>query len=153
MRPVDPGVGVSPEQDHVWALVLDYLKEKAAREGNPIHIDEEPPLIRARFLGETRDFTTIWFTVGSRTLQYETYALPAPEDNAASVYGYLMRWNRRLYLASFGLDADGEVYLSGRIPLSAVTVEEVDHIVGQVYAAVEATFRTALRLGFPRHFA
>jgi putative sensory transduction regulator len=142
----------TPLQRHVWRAVLDYLSQRAAEHGNPVHIDEEPPIVRARLAGETRDYTTIWFTVGERTLSYETYFMPDPEENHELLYRFLLRWNRRMYLASFTLDPQREVYLSGRIPLSAVSAEEIDHIVGQLYHAVESTFRSALRIGFPRLF-
>lgn len=33
-----------------------------------------------RMAGEEKDFTTIWFTLGQRTLRYETYVMPAPEQ-------------------------------------------------------------------------
>ena len=33
-----------------------------------------------RLEGEVRDVTTLWFTLGQRTLKYETYFLPAPVE-------------------------------------------------------------------------
>ena len=144
---------MTSSRDGAWETVIAYLDDRARKNANPVHVDVEPPLIRARFTGEARDFTTIWFTVGERTLSYETYFMPNPEENHEDLYRFLMRWNRRLYLASFHLDREREVYIGGRIPLAAVSTEEVDHIVGQLYSAVEMTFRTALRLGFPRLFA
>ena len=146
---MNPG-GPSPAQESVWRTVVDYLKERQEQQGNPVHIDEEPPIIRARMVGEARDFTTIWYTVGPRTLRYETYFMPDPEENHEALYRFLMRWNRRLYLSSFSLDPDREVYLGGRLPLEAVSWDEVDRITGQMYEAVESTFRAAIRIGFPR---
>ena len=143
---------MNEDQWRVWAIVLDYLTERSREHGNPIHIDEEPPLLRARFRGEARDYTTIWLTVGQRTLSHETYFMPDPEENHEDLYRFLLRWNRRLYLASFSSDAARDIYLTGRLPLAAVTADEVDHIVGQVFHAVESTFRTAIRLGYPRLF-
>ena len=35
--------------------------------------------------GEAKDFTTVWLTLGQRTLRYETYVMPAPEANAGRV--------------------------------------------------------------------
>lgn len=140
---------MTPEREAVWDTVLGYLEERAREQGNPVHIDLEPPIIRARLTGEARDFITIWFTVGERTLHYETYFMPGPQQNHEAVYRFLMRWNRRLYLSSFALDPDGEVYISGRLPLSAVTATEVDRVTGQLYWAVESVFRTALRMGIP----
>ena len=149
-------VGLSPPletgRQRVFDLVVAYLETRAREQGNPVHIDVDPPIVRARMQGETRDVTTIWFIAGPRTLRYEAYFLPDPEENHEAVYRYLLRWNRRLYLAAFAVDPDGEVYLRGRIPLEAVTEDEVDRITGQLFQAVESTFRTAIRLAFPRLF-
>ena len=38
-----------------------------------------------RLRGEQKDMFTIWFTLGQRTLHYETYVMPAPEENHARV--------------------------------------------------------------------
>ena len=46
--------------------------------------DERRWYVRMR--GEDKDFTTIWLTLGQRTLRYETYVMPAPEENAAALY-------------------------------------------------------------------
>ena len=34
-----------------------------------------------RMKGEQKDTFTIWFTLRQRTLHYETYVMPAPEEN------------------------------------------------------------------------
>lgn len=141
---------MTPEQEEVYDLVRTYLAARAEEHGNPIHVDDEPPLLRARFRGEARDFTTIWYRARERTLHYETYFMPDPEENHEALYHFLMRWNRRLYLAAFVLDRDREVYIEGRLPLAAVTSDEIDRVTGQVYQAVESTFRTAITIGFPR---
>ena len=49
-----------------------------------------------RLAGEAKDFTTVWLTLGQRTLRYETYVMPAPEANAAELYEHLLRRNERL---------------------------------------------------------
>jgi hypothetical protein len=33
-----------------------------------------------RLRGEEKEFTTVWLTLGQRTLRYETYVMPAPEE-------------------------------------------------------------------------
>ena len=39
-----------------------------------------------RMQGEEKEFTTVWLTLGQRTLRYETYVMPAPEENAEALY-------------------------------------------------------------------
>ena len=43
--------------------------------------------------GDDKEFITVWFTLGQRTLRYETYVMPAPEENDGEVYEHLLRRN------------------------------------------------------------
>jgi hypothetical protein len=40
------------------------------------------------------------------------------------------------------------VYVTGRLPLSAVTEAEIDRLLGQVLEAADGSFNTLLELGF-----
>ena len=93
--------------------------------------------------GEEKDFTTVWLTLGQRTLRYETYVMPAPEENAAAVYESLLRRNERLVGAHFAIGVEDAVFLRGELPLAALTEAELDRIVGSLYAYVEQCFRGA----------
>ncbi len=48
----------------------------------------------------------------------------------------------------FALDHLGDVYLSGRLPLHAVTADEVDRLLGAVLEAADSSFNMILELGF-----
>ena len=72
-----------------------------------------------RLRGEEKDFTTIWFTLGQRTLQYETYVMPAPEENHAAFYEHLLRRNAKLVGAQFCIGAEDAVFLVGAFPTGA----------------------------------
>lgn len=106
-----------------------------------------------RLTGEEKTFITVWLTVGQRTLRYETYFMPAPEENAASLYEYLLRLNTRLYEMRFAIGDEDAVYLTGQLPLRFVDHEELDHIVGAAYAYSEQYFRAALSIGFAARLA
>jgi hypothetical protein len=105
-----------------------------------------------RMAGEDKDVTTVWITLGQRTLRYETYVMPAPEENAAVLYESLLRRNDRLVGAHFSIGIEDAIFLRGELPLAAVTVDEVDRAIGTLYAAVEQVFRGLLRIGFASHF-
>ncbi|OWY59006.1 hypothetical protein B7486_76905 [cyanobacterium TDX16] len=105
-----------------------------------------------RMSGEEKSTFTIWLTLGQRTLHHETYVMPAPEENHAAVYEQLLRRNRDLYGAAFVIGDEQAVYLVGRLANESVTRDELDRIVGSVYAYVERAFRPALRLAFASHF-
>lgn len=105
-----------------------------------------------RLIGEQKDFTTVWLTLGQRTLRYETYVMPAPEENAAALNELLLRRNDTLVGAHFSIGLEDAVYLRGEIPDTAVSGDELDRVLGTLYATVEANFRPLLRLGFASRF-
>jgi hypothetical protein len=106
-----------------------------------------------RMRGEEKDITTVWLTLGQRTLRYETYVMPAPEENAAALYEHLLRRNERLVGAHFAIGIEDAVFLRGELPDVALTEAELDRILGTLYATVEQTFRGLLRIGFASRIA
>ena len=76
-----------------------------------------------RFGCDGRDAATIYFDLHQRTLRYELYFLPAPDDEtrAAALHAWLLRRNHDLYGARFSLGPDGDVYLTGRVALEHLT--------------------------------
>ena len=106
-----------------------------------------------RMAGEEKDHITIWLTLGQRTLRYEAYVMPAPEENAAEVYEMALRRNERLVGAHFAIGVEDAIFLRGELPLAALNEAELDRVVGSVYAYVERCFRGLLRLGFASRFA
>lgn len=106
-----------------------------------------------RMIGDEKDFITVWLTLGQRTLRYETYVMPAPEENQAAVMEMLLRRNDRLIGAHFSIGLEDAVYLRGEIPDVAVSDAELDRVLGTVYVAVENNFRALLRLAFASRFA
>lgn len=117
---------------------------------------EPDPAFRARWYvrmaGESKDFTTIWITLGQRTLRYETYVMPAPEENLPDFFDNLLRRNERLIGAHFSIGAEDAIFLRGDIPLRALDESELDRIVGSMYAYVEQCFRPLLAIGFASRF-
>jgi hypothetical protein len=105
-----------------------------------------------RMRGDEKDFTTVWLTLGQRTLRYETYVMPAPEENVAQLYEQLLRHNDRLIGAHFSIGGEDAVFLRGELPLVALDAAEVDRILGSLYAYVERWFRGFLRVGFASRF-
>ena len=105
-----------------------------------------------RMRGEEKEFTTIWITLGQRTLRYETYVMPAPEENAAELYESVLRRNERLVGAHFSIGAEDAISLRGELPLALVCEPELDRIVGTMYDIVERAFPSLIRIGFASRF-
>jgi hypothetical protein len=105
-----------------------------------------------RLQGEEKDVWTAWWTLGQRTLAFETYLMPAPEENQAEVFEQLLRRNRKLTGLQLEIGEEDAIFLRGSLPVAAVTDAELDRILGSMWAAVELVFRPAMRLAFASRF-
>lgn len=147
----------SPEElDALEATIESWLEDQLAE--NPIVAavdrDEDPDTRRwfVRVTGEEKDVFSIWFRLRQRTLHYETYVMPAPEENQEDFYAYLLRRNTELMGAAFSIGDEEAIFLAGALPNHAIDPEELDRILGSLYVWVERFFRPALRIGFASRF-
>ena len=84
----------------------------------------------------------VLLTLGQRTLHFETYFMPSPEENRQEVFHYLLRKNAKLYGISFGVGSEDAVYLSkGQISSEALDDDTLDWVIGTIYSAVEECFK------------
>lgn len=149
-HPSSPG-----ELTRLTTLIDGWLA--AQLEENPVvsAVDHGEPDERrwyVRLAGEEKSSFTIWFTLGQRTLRYETYVMAAPEENHGAFYEHLLRRNLKLFGAAFAVGAEDAVFLVGQLPNGAVDEDELDRVLGSLYAYVEQFFRPALRIGFASRF-
>ena len=105
-----------------------------------------------RLRGEEKDVWTAWWTLGQRTLRFETFLMPAPEENRAELFEHLLRRNRKLTGLQLEIGEEDAIFLRGSLPVAAVTDAELDRVLGGMWAAVELIFRPAMRLGFASRF-
>ena len=106
-----------------------------------------------RMRGDDKDVITVWLTLGQRTLRYETYVLPAPEENVEQVMDLLLRRNDSVVGAHFSIGAEDAIYLRGELPDVAVIDDELDRVLGTLFVTVEANFTALLRLAFASRFS
>ncbi len=92
--------------------------------------------------------TNTWLVLGDHSLLVEAFVVRAPEENHAGFSRYLLERNARMYGVHFCVDDLGDVYLVGRVPLHAVTADEVDRLLGCVLTYADESFDTLLELGF-----
>ncbi|WP_246001451.1 YbjN domain-containing protein [Allorhizocola rhizosphaerae] len=92
--------------------------------------------------------TNVNLIVGEHALRVEAFVVRQPDENREEVWAWLLRRNARLHGVAFTIDAVGDVYLTGRLPLSAVTPETLDHLLGAVLEAADESFDALLELGF-----
>lgn len=119
-----------PESDVVYAELVD--ERWAVR-------------IRQR----VRDYTTVWFDVGTRSMRWEAYVLPAPARQREEVYRQCLVRNAATWRVHFAVDRHGEIVLRGRLALGAVGERELEHVLAEIYDLVEVSFPGLRRAAFP----
>ena len=115
-------------------------------------IGHQQRLWYVRVLGEEKDVWTAYWTINQRMFRFETFVLPAPEENEREFYEHLLRRNRELTGMNLEIGDEHAIFLAGALPLAAVTDAELDRVLGSMWAYVEKVFRPALRIGFASRF-
>jgi hypothetical protein len=98
--------------------------------------------------GEKRLKTACWLTVGAHGLDVQAFVMRKPEENHEKVYAVLLQHNARMYAVAWAMDSMGDIYLSGRLPLAAITADEIDKVLGSVLEYADGMFNHLLELGF-----
>jgi hypothetical protein len=98
--------------------------------------------------GTARLQTHCWLVVRDHSVFVQAFVCRQPDENHEGVYRFLLQRNARLYGVHYTLDRIGDIHLVGRVPLHAVTPDEIDRVLGQVLEAADGDFNTLLELGF-----
>ena len=110
--------------------------------------EEQPGAFLVSLPGAHKLATMCWLVVGEHSLQVEAFFVRRPDENHEAFYKWLLERNARMYAVAFAVDNVGDVYLVGRLPLAAVTTDEIDRILGSVLTYADEWFDAALELGF-----
>jgi hypothetical protein len=127
---------------------LDKVIKEVLEDGE---LDYERPRDGAYLVklpGSHKLATMTWLIVGDQALHIEAFFCRRPDENHAEFYRWLLEKNGGFYGVHFTLDAAGDVYLVGRLPLTAVTADEIDRVLGCVLTYSDDNFDRALELGF-----
>ncbi|MFF7990289.1 YbjN domain-containing protein [Kitasatospora xanthocidica] len=108
----------------------------------------DPHTLVATLPGTRKLSTTCALRVGDHTLSVNAFVIRRPDENHEAVYRWLLERNTRLYGVAYAVDALGDVYLAGRLPLEALSPEVVDRLLGTVLESADTPFNTLLELGF-----
>ncbi len=98
--------------------------------------------------GTRRLKTACLLTVGEHAVHIEAFVVRKPDENAAEVHAFLLQRNAKMYAVSWSIDATGDIYLTGHLPLDAVADAEIDRVLGAVLEYADGTFNTLLEMGF-----
>lgn len=127
----------------VAAVVRDHLTEAE------IEYDEsEPGLFSFALPGERKLQTPVRIDVGPHALGVHAFVCRRPDEDHEKVYRWLLERNLKMYAVAFALDHHGDIYLDARLPLGAVTPDELDTLLGSVLTYADESFNTILELGF-----
>jgi len=86
--------------------------------------------------------------VGDHALRVEAFVMRQPDENREELWAWLLRRNARMYGVAFAIDGPGDVYLTGRLSLHAVTADELDRLLGAVVTYADESFNPMLEIGF-----
>lgn len=143
------------ELAHLELLIDEWLARQLAENDVVAAVDRGEPGERrwyVRMSGEQKATFTLWFTLGQRSLHYETYVMPAPEENHAQFFEHLLRRNLKMRGAAFAIGEEDAVFLVGQLGNESIDEVELDRVMGTLYAYVEQFFVPALRIGFASRF-
>jgi hypothetical protein len=98
--------------------------------------------------GERKLQTPVRLEVGPHALSVHAFVCRKPDENFEGVYRWLLERNLRMFGVAFGLDALGDIFLDARLPLTVVTPDEIDRLLGSVLTYADESFNQILELGF-----
>ena len=134
---------VGDERTAAMATLRAYL------EGGELQWKEiEEGIFTVVLPGEKKLQTPCRLDVGSHAFGVHAFVARRPDENHERVYRWLLERNLKMYAVAFAVDHLGDIYLDGRLPLSSVTAEELDRLLGAVLSYSDESFNTILELGF-----
>ncbi len=71
-----------------------------------------------------------------------------PDEGHEEVYRLLLQRNQKPLPVHFALDDEGDIILTGQVPLVALDASTLDELLGAVLSVSDETFNSVLRAGF-----
>lgn len=138
----DPSA-TSPEMAAAADVIAGTLAELELEHQRPAddHFVAELP-------GTRRLKTTCHLKLSPHSLQISAFVMRHPDESFEELWAYLLTKNARAYTVSWAIDKVGDVYLMGRLPLVAVTAQEIDRVLGTVLQMADDNFNPMLEIGF-----
>ncbi|MFF3347273.1 YbjN domain-containing protein [Streptomyces sp. NPDC002779] len=123
--------------------VEDFLQDAELEWESP-----EPGTYVVKLPGTRKLSTTLSLRLGRHSLSLNAFVIRHPDENEPGVHRWLLERNLKLYGVSYAVDQLGDVYVTAKLPLSSVTPDELDRLLGQTLEAADGAFNTLLELGF-----
>jgi len=120
--------------------------ERALAELDLSYETPRPGAYLVKLPGQHKLATMTWLIADRHSLLIEAFFCRQPDENHAEFYRFLLGRNGAMFGVHFALDPVGDVYLVGRLPLSATA--DLDRLLGCVLTYSDDNFDKALELGF-----
>ena len=133
------------------SIVRDNAISEIRAEISELDLDwaeSAPGLFSVSLPGVRKLITECALQVGKHAVHVRAFVARKPDENHADVYRWLLERNLKLHGVAFALDALGDIYLTGSVPVELVTRAEVDRLLGAVAEAADDSFNVILELGF-----
>jgi hypothetical protein len=127
--------------------VADVLRTTLA-DSDLVWVEHGGRVFEVDLPGERKLKTTCRLEVGKHALGVHAFVARRPDENHEVVYRWMLERNLRMFGVAFAVDAAGDIYLDGRLPLQAVTPDELDRVLGAVLTYADESFNVILELGF-----
>ncbi|WP_328872249.1 YbjN domain-containing protein [Streptomyces sp. NBC_00287] len=124
-------------------VVEDFLQDAELEWERP-----DPGTYVVKLPGTRKLSTTVSLLLGRHSLSLNAFVIRHPDENESGVHRWLLERNLKLYGVSYAVDQLGDVYVTAKLPLSAVTADDLDRLLGQTLEAADGAFNTLLELGF-----
>ncbi|MGQ0631249.1 MAG: YbjN domain-containing protein [Sporichthyaceae bacterium] len=111
-------------------------------------VESKPGLFVITLPGTRKLTTTVSLAVGPHSVSVNAFVARRPDENHLEVYRWLLERNARMYGVAFAVDRLGDIYLTGRLPLSGIDAAELDRILGSVLEYSDGSFNPILERGF-----
>jgi hypothetical protein len=101
--------------------------------------------------GSRRASTRLWLLAGAQAVAVEAFVLHVLPDSCpdpSRLHRHLLTRNLRLRGVHYALDDVGDLFLSGSLPVAAVTAEDVDRLLGEVLQLLERDQEVLLELAY-----
>ncbi|MFJ4369905.1 type III secretion system chaperone family protein [Streptomyces chartreusis] len=136
-------MGDAQDVQRAAQVVEGALKDAELEWENP-----DPGNYVVKLPGTRKLSTTVSLLVGRHSLSLNAFVIRHPDENEPGVHRWLLERNLKLYGVSYAVDRLGDIYVTAKLPLAAVTADEIDRLLGQVLEAADGAFNTLLELGF-----
>jgi hypothetical protein len=110
--------------------------------------ESAPGLFSVSLPGTRKLVTECALQVGKHRMNLRAFVARKPDENQVGVYRWLLERNLKLHGICMAVDALGDIYLTGSLPVELVSRTEVDRLLGAVAEAADDSFNVILELGF-----